>query len=92
MINEFADKIKNLRSDCCLTQGDIVHDLKKYDIYVTGSYISRIERYNNVPNRKFIIALSNIYKIDSKILLNLAINHKMQSYNDNIKNIYMEEE
>lgn len=74
-MKEFAERLKQLRSEKELSLDIVVYDLdKKYHLEITKSHLSRWENDKNDPSIRYVAYLAQYYGVSVDYLIGLTDN------------------
>lgn len=74
-MKEFAERLKQLRSEKELSLDMVVYDLdKKYHLEITKSHLSRWENDKNDPSIRYVAYLAQYYGVSVDYLIGLTDN------------------
>ena len=67
--NTFGKRVRLLREDMGLTQGDVVNQLATQGIKMRQSYLSELERTNKTPPGDMVAGLAKVFNTTTDYLL-----------------------
>lgn len=67
-----GDKVRDLRMEMGLSQGELADQLKENGVKISRSYLSQIEREGRIPSGEFLVVFAKMTNVTSDYLLGLA--------------------